>query len=71
MFNANDRHQSNPSYINHYDSELQRRREDYMKTIEMDNIARAKYADRRDFRKYNPTNLSFNLAGQNIVGGKQ
>ena len=31
--NANDRHKSNPSYLNHYDQELNRRKEDYMKTI--------------------------------------
>ena len=57
--------------MNHYDVELQRRREDYMKTIEMDSLAREKLADKKEFRKYNPTNLSFNLAGQSIVGGKQ
>ncbi len=42
-----------------------------MKTIEMDSLAREKLADKKEFRKYNPTNLSFNLAGQSIVGGKQ
>lgn len=42
-----------------------------MKTIEMDSLAREKLTDKKEFRKYNPTNLSFNLAGQSIVGGKQ
>jgi len=33
LLNANDRHKSNPSYINNYDQELNRRKEDYHKTI--------------------------------------
>lgn len=68
--NANDRHKSNPSYLNHYDQELLRRKEDYMKTIEMDQVARNHLSDKQSFRRNNPTNLSFNLAGQSVVGNK-
>jgi len=40
-----------------------------MRTIEIDQMTREKLQDKREFRKYNPTNLSFNLAGQSIVSG--
>jgi hypothetical protein len=41
-----------------------------MRTIEMEQMTREKLQDKREFRKYNPTNLSFNLAGQTIVSGR-
>ena len=49
---------------------MNRRRDDYLKTIEMDQVSRHNLGDKREFRKHNPTNLSFSLAGQSVVGGK-
>jgi hypothetical protein len=65
---TNNRHKSNPEYYNAYDAEWNRRREEYLKSMEMDELSRNKLQDKKEFRKHNPTNLSFNLAAQSIVG---
>jgi hypothetical protein len=64
----NNRHRSNPEYNNAYDADWKRKREDYLKNVETEEAARHRLQDKREFRKYNPTNLSFNLAAQSIVG---
>jgi len=68
--NTNDRHKSNPSYLNNYDQELNRRKEDYHKTIEIDQYAKNQLSDKKTFRRNNPTNLSFSLAGQSVLGNQ-
>lgn len=37
----------------------------------MDEMTKYKLQDKKEFRKYNPTNLSFNLAAQSIVGNNR
>jgi hypothetical protein len=55
--------------VNAYDIELNKRRDEYLRNLELEQTAKNKISDRKDLRKYNPTNLSvsLNLAAQNIV----
>ena len=46
---------------------MNRRKDEYAKNSELDEMTRLKMQDKREFRKNNPTNLSFNLAAQSIV----
>lgn len=56
--------------MNNYESELQRRQDDYQKTIDLDEMSKNSLLDKNDFRKHSPTNLSFSLAGKAVVGGR-
>lgn len=43
----NNRHKSNPEYNNVYDAEWNRKREEYLKNMEMEEAARSKLQDKR------------------------
>lgn len=43
----NNRHKSNPQYNNAYDADWKRKREDYLKNVEMEEAARNRLQDKR------------------------
>jgi hypothetical protein len=66
----NNRHRSNPDYINNFPTELQKRLEDTLKNKQTEESIRSTYQnDRAEFRRHNPTNLSFNIAAKSTLMG--
>jgi hypothetical protein len=66
----NNRHRSNPEYIEKFPTELQKRLEETQKNKQMEENIRSTYQnDRAEFRRHNPTNLSFNIAAKNTLMG--
>jgi hypothetical protein len=47
MIPTNNRHKSNPECYNAFDVELQRRREEYLKHTEMDEVSKNKLQDKK------------------------
>ena len=68
--NINNRHRSNPEYIDKFPTEMQKRVDETNKNKQIEENLRKIYQnDRAEFRRHNPTNLSFNIAAKNTLMG--
>jgi hypothetical protein len=68
--NINNRHRSNPEYIDKFSSEFQKRLDETEKNKQIEQNIRSTYKnDKAEFRRHNPTNLSFNIAAKSTLMG--
>lgn len=66
----NNRHRSNPEYIDKFPTELQKRIHENQQNKQMEENIRTTYnIDKAEFRRHNPTNLSFNIAAKSTLMG--